>query len=118
MKQLIIILICIAVLTGSILLLARGCDKTVDAPEGMWNRPQTLIDLKTLELITLPLGEWGDMNADGAYRNRDIGDWTMVLPLPCPHCKELVPPIVYQDYMAIGKERAEWICPKCKGKGY
>ena len=116
MKQILTAVICIVILAASTLLLGRGCDKTVHAPDDMWNRPQTLIDLETLELVTKPLGEWGEMDNDGRYQN-DAGKYTMVLPLPCPHCGELVPPIVYRDYTQIGAERANWTCPKCGKKG-
>ena len=117
-KQTIIAAVMLIVICACGVWLKNGCDRSVPPPDSMWTRPQTLIDIDTLEVKTLPLAEWGEPDKSGRYKHRATGKYTMTLAMHCPHCDELVPPIQYKDIARVQEERDGWVCPHCKGKGF
>ena len=116
----------IAAITGS---LAWGIMASRRGPVKMsdWAlaQPEEKIDSESFELITKPRGEWEKLKAPKGYvwKNPGTGKYTIVEPVYCLSCKELVPgPLVMLhpqhskdvkyvfEYMA---KYQSYKCPKC-----
>jgi len=91
--------------------------RSAKPPERVTGVKVTRIDENTLELITLTEGEWMKLGQKNQrYKNPKTGSYTMVAPVTCPFCGELIPALIYPRG-ASAEERRElmenWVCPKC-----
>lgn len=74
------------------------------------------IDVKTLEVISLPLGKWQELgNRDGLFQNPKTGAYTMAGAMTCPHCKATIPNIMSAPALSTASASPERtaLCPKC-----
>ena len=110
--------IVIVVLVGIIAAAAAYIFKMFDLggpkpPQWVLDQPVEKIDMNTLELMTLPLGEWQHLGKKGMkYKNPNTGEYTMVLPFVCASCGEKIP---HLEGDATLKMWDEYVCPKCGG---
>ena len=96
-----------------------------------WARQLTVerIDNKTLETVTLTLGEWERLgyNEAGLYKNPNTGKYTMTIPMVCPSCHAKIPSFPRftagkraseEEVQAREAAIREFKCPKCGANPY
>jgi rRNA maturation protein Nop10 len=86
-------------------------------------QPQEKIDQKSLKLITKTMGEWESLGEkNGKYKNPEMGEYTMMVPMVCQTCGEKIPlpeiaaPRPGEAPGAGGDphaQRRSYKCPKC-----
>ena len=97
-------------------------------PDWLLATPTSKIDSKTLEISTLPLGDWlGKYAADdsGQFKSPKTGAYTMVNIITCSKCGKQIPNVPIPPEVlrltdplqideATAKLRSAYVCPYCK----
>jgi DNA-directed RNA polymerase subunit RPC12/RpoP len=122
----IVVLVSIIIVAG-IVILRRATPDKLTAPESLLQTPTSKIDMKTLEISTLPLNDWMTHCAADAfqrYKNPKTGEYTMVSIIVCAKCgkqiPELLAPPEFQQVKApqrgeaFAKLQRDYTCPYCK----
>jgi hypothetical protein len=125
-KTAIIAVLVVVILCGLIWVL-KGAGLLGDKPtlpNRVVQEPTEKIDQETLEVVTLPFGEWEKLGQkDGKYKNPKTGKYSMVADMVCAHCGAKIPAPDLSSIVSItdpkelmatrAKLLAEYKCPKC-----
>lgn len=126
-KKIAQVVVIVLVIIGSIWCGVWMMSRSRRAPEWTNDIKYERIDENTLELMTLPAGQWESLGEKGKkYKNPDTGTFTMVPVMTCPSCAEKIPtpyirpkdvPRDPQGLQAIMQEEQDamdrYVCPKC-----
>lgn len=85
-------------------------------PTWLLDEPMSLIDEKTLVIVSKPRGAWGERQGQlTRYKNPETGEYTMAPIILCFACEQEVP--MPAD---LSKEDAlsSYVCPKCSKKAH
>jgi len=127
-KKIAQVVVIVLVIIGSIWCGVWMMSRSRRAPEWTNDIKYERIDENTLELMTLPAGQWESLGEKGKkYKNPNTGTFTMVPVMTCPSCGEKIPvpylrpkqaprnPMELQALMKQEREAmANYVCPKCE----
>jgi len=90
-------------------------------PDVVKGRVIEKFDAKTGKPIKRTFGEWLKLQKGKLpiWKNPETGEYTVVNPITCIHCKEKIPgPLLTDDILKKGPEAIEavrraYVCPKC-----
>jgi len=92
--RIVIGVVLIVVIVGAIVALLLRTDvlRNPKPPEALMKQGETMIDEKTLTVVTKSLGEWESLGRKGEkYKNPETGAYSFVKPLICAACGKTIP---------------------------
>ena len=113
-KKIGILVALVVVIVVAIVISARkaGFGAKASLPQEELQKPLTLVDSKTLEVITKTVGEWEKLGREATgCKNPNTGTYTMIAPMVCRACGELIPAMDRKKHP--GYDPATAICPRC-----
>ena len=121
-KRIALAIALLAIVAGAIAFIVKNLQvRSPRPPDSVLKQKAEMIDEKTLDLVTLTVGEWEKLGCkDGRYKNPNTGKRTMVPFMLCASCGQKIPCLVSPnklDRAAIGEMRS-YKCPKCGGRAY
>jgi len=116
-KKIGILVALIVVIVVAIVISARkaGIGVTAGMPPGQLQEQLELIDSQTLEVISLPRGQWEKLGReDTGIKNPHTGTYTMVAEMICRACGEKIPAMDPKKRPSHpGYDPATVVCPRC-----
>ena len=95
-KKIAIYVVLLAVVIGAVVLAVKRVASNPAPPSWVLAQQVQKIDCKTLELVSASLGDWNSKYAPQAsdskrWKNPKTGEYTMVDPIKCAACGQLIP---------------------------
>ena len=128
-KRIVIGAVLVIVIVVAAVIVVKRTMGTPPGPTALLERPIEKIDIKTLEVVTLPASEWNgkymwDSSHPFHFKNPKTGEYSMVDAIKCASCGKLIPDPFALQGVRMGKvapeerERIlnEYICPRCGKK--
>lgn len=113
----------VALIILATVLVVRGLKRAAPAiPADVIGQQIEKVDRETLELVTLPLGEWQNLGEkERRHKNPETGKYNMVNPMTCAACGKKIPPPEYSGAMSpeeVAKATSNYTCPRCGRSAY